>query len=134
MSLPKIALGSQGLQVSKLGYGCMGLTTAYGTKLQDDAIVEMLEKVYGQGVTFWDTANLYVFFKPSRLLLLQSPLVCQEEIIHKALHSVGRDNIVMATKTGIGVSIFPKLKIYACLLYTSPSPRDQRGSRMPSSA
>ena len=30
--------------------------------------------------------------------------------------------------------IFYRLKVYTCLLYTSPSPRDQRGSRMPSSA
>ena len=32
-----------------------------------------------------------------------------------------------------GISDF-HLKAYSCLLYTSPSPRDQRGSRMPSSA
>ena len=32
------------------------------------------------------------------------------------------------------VTIIPKESIKACLLYTSPSPRDQRGSRMPSSA
>jgi aryl-alcohol dehydrogenase-like predicted oxidoreductase len=110
-SLPKIALGSQGLQVSKLGFGCMGLTTAYGSKLPDDEIVSMLEKVYEQGVNFWDTANLYVFLEPSRLLRLQSPLVCQEEIIQKALHSVGRDNIVIATKTGVSLSVFPKITI-----------------------
>ena len=46
-----IALGTQGLHVSKLGYGCMGLTTAYGSKLPDDEIVSLLEKVYAQGVT-----------------------------------------------------------------------------------
>lgn len=112
-SLPKIALGSQGLQVSKLGFGCMGLTTAYGSKMPDDDIVSLLEKVYEQGCNFWDTANLYVFPQFSRLLRLQSPIVCQEEIIQKALHSdkVGRDNIVIATKTGVSLSVFPKIQI-----------------------
>ena len=116
MSLPKIALGSQGLEVTKLGYGCMGLTTAYGKKQPDDTIVDMLEKVYEHGVNLWDTANLYVYPQFSRLLRLQSPLVCQEEIIQKALHGEkvgGRDNIVIATKTGVAISLFPKLKIYA---------------------
>ena len=113
--LPKIALGSQGLHVSKIGFGCMGLTTAYGSKMPDDDICQLLEKVYEQGVNFWDTANLYVFLEPSRLLRLQSPVVCQEEIIQKALHSdkVGRDNIVIATKTGITMSVFPKLQLHA---------------------
>ena len=58
-TMETIALGSQGLKVSKLGYGCMGLTTAYGAKLPDEDIVAMLEKVYEQGVTFWDTASIY---------------------------------------------------------------------------
>lgn len=111
--LPTISLGSQGLKVTKLGYGCMGLTTAYGSKLPDDAIVEMLEKVYGNGVNLWDTANLYVYPLFSRLLKLQSPIVCQEEIISKALHKIGRDKIVMATKTGVDIKLFPRLKIVA---------------------
>ena len=38
------------------------------------------------------------------------------------------------TATGPGTASDASKKIYTCLLYTSPSPRDQRGSRMPSSA
>lgn len=106
-----IALGTQGLEVSKLGYGCMGLTTAYGSKLPDDEIVSLLEKVYEQGVTFWDTANLYVFPDLSRLFTLQSPIVCQEEILAKAIKKIGRENLQIATKTGVQIKIFPKLKI-----------------------
>ena len=42
---------------------------------------------------------------------------------------------VFDDKVGIGIdSPLSQLDIYGCLLYTSPSPRDQRGSRMPSSA
>lgn len=58
-AMETIALGSQGLKVSKLGYGCMGLTTAYGAKMPDEEIVALLEKVYEAGVTFWDTASIY---------------------------------------------------------------------------
>ena len=108
-----IALGSQGLQVSKLGYGCMGLTTAYGTKLPDEEIVSLLEKVYEQGITFWDTANLYVFPDPWRLVKLQSPIVCQEEILVLAIKKVGRQNLQIATKTGVEIRLFPSLRIIA---------------------
>ena len=37
----------------------MDLTTAYGAKLPDEDIIAMLEKVYEQGVTFWDTGSIY---------------------------------------------------------------------------
>jgi hypothetical protein len=63
----------------------MGLTTAYSGKLPDDEIVALLEKVYDQGVTFWDTANIYAYFDPSRLLKFSSPVACQELIITKAI-------------------------------------------------
>ena len=45
---------------------------------------------------------------------------------------IGVDGKLRKTKTG-ELSIFAD-QIHVCLLYTSPSPRDQRGSRMPSSA
>lgn len=111
MTIPQVALGSQGLKVSKLGYGCMGLTTAYGSKLPDKEIVQLLHKVYEQGVTFWDTANLYCYFDPMRILTLRSPVACQEEILAKAIHEIGRDKLQIATKTGVRLSVFPSLKI-----------------------
>jgi aryl-alcohol dehydrogenase-like predicted oxidoreductase len=108
----KIKLGTQGLEVTKLGYGCMGLTTAYGPKIADEEIVGLLKKVYDNaGINFWDTANIYAFPKFSRLLTLKSPLVCQEEIICDAIKECGRENIVIATKTGVEIKIFPKLAI-----------------------
>ncbi|CAN8076365.1 unnamed protein product [Agarophyton chilense] len=111
--MDNIALGTQGLLVSKLGFGCMGLTTAYGPKLPDDQIVALLEKAASLGVTFWDTANIYAFPDFWRLLRLSSPVVCQEEIISHAIEKVGRDNITIATKTGIRLSVFPKLSLKA---------------------
>jgi aryl-alcohol dehydrogenase-like predicted oxidoreductase len=111
MTIETIALGSQGLEVTKLGFGCMGLTTGDGKKLPDDEIVSLLEKVAEKGVRLWDTANLYVFMDLKRLLFFSSPIVCQEEIIKKGLEKVGRDKIVIATKTGVQVRVFPTLKI-----------------------
>lgn len=99
--MKQIALGSQGLKVSQIGFGCMGLTTAYGTKLPDEEIVSLLKTVYDRGITLWDTANLYMFYDPSRIERGLPPFACQEEIIEKALHQVGRENVVLATKTGI---------------------------------
>lgn len=98
-----IALGTQGLKVSQLGFGCMGLTTAYGSKMPDDDIVSLLKTVYEQGITLWDTANIYSFYDPSRVERGLSPVACQEEIIEKALHQIGRKNVVIATKTGIKI-------------------------------
>ena len=51
--ITKIPLGTDGLEVTKLGYGCMGLTTAYGPKQPDDEIVSLLNKVYNNaGINF----------------------------------------------------------------------------------
>ena len=46
------------------------------------------------------------------------------------------DELIAETQAGIGTPATPTPigEFYVCLLYTSPSPRDQRGSRMPSSA
>ena len=54
-------------------------------------------------------------------------------IDHEYCHMEQLTNLDALPTTGFKVSAFP-LKIKGCLLYTSPSPRDQRGSRMPSSA
>lgn len=108
-----IALGSEGLTVSKLGFGCMGLTTAYGTKIPDDQIIALLEKTHELGITLWDTANIYVFPNFWRLLRFSSPIVCQEEIIAHAVEKVGRENIKIATKTGLELSFVPKFKMQA---------------------
>lgn len=106
-----IALGTQGLVVSKMGFGCMGLTTAYGPKLADEDIFKILDKVVETGITFWDTANIYVYPDWSRLLSFRSPVVCQEEVLGKAIAKIGRDKLVIATKTGNQLDVFPKIKI-----------------------
>lgn len=105
--MKQIALGSQGLKVSEIGYGCMGLTSFYGDKVPDSGIVEILNKSYQLGVTMWDTANVYIYMDLWRIFKLKSPIACQEEIIAKALHKVGRQNIILATKTGLDLQLIP---------------------------
>lgn len=77
----------------------------------DAEIVSLLEKVEKSGVKLWDTANVYVYMDLKRLLLLSSPIVCQEEVIGKALEKVGRNEITICTKTGIEFHVFPTLKV-----------------------
>lgn len=103
-----VSLGSQGLEVSELGLGCMGLTSFYGAKLPDDQVINVIEQASAKGVTLFDTANIYVYPDFSRLLTLRSPIVCQEEIIAYAIAKVGRENIVIATKTGLELKLIPK--------------------------
>jgi aryl-alcohol dehydrogenase-like predicted oxidoreductase len=51
-------LGSQGLQVSALGLGCMGMSMAYGPADEDESVAT-LERALDLGITFFDTANAY---------------------------------------------------------------------------
>jgi len=55
----KVPLGRSGLEVSRLGFGCMGLAEFYGDALTDKAAEEVLEAVLAHGVNFLDTADMY---------------------------------------------------------------------------
>jgi len=77
-------LGTAGLQVPKLGLGCMGMSYAYGTG--DDAeSLRVLDRCLELGITFWDTAEMYGPFK-------------NEELLGRALRNKSRDKITIATK------------------------------------
>jgi aryl-alcohol dehydrogenase-like predicted oxidoreductase len=78
-------LGRQGLEVSALGLGCMGMSHAYGTP--DDAeSIATLHRATELGVNFFDTAEVY------------GPFI-NEELVGRALHD-RRDRVVIATKFG----------------------------------
>ena len=102
-----VALGTQGLRVSELGYGCMGLTTFYGTKLPDEDIVNILRKSYDLGINFWDTATLYSFPR-------ESEMVCQQVILAQAIKQIGRENLVIGSKIGLKLEWKPQMKIEPC--------------------
>lgn len=85
-AMHKQTLGKQGLEVSAIGYGCMGLNFAYREILDEAAAVAMLRAAHERGVTFFDTAEIYGPFT-------------NEQLVGKALGPV-RDEIVIATKFG----------------------------------
>ena len=78
-------LGTQGLSVSELGLGCMGMSEFYAG--QDDVeSIATLHRALELGVTFWDTADMYGPFK-------------NEELIGRAIAD-RRDTVTLATKFG----------------------------------
>jgi aryl-alcohol dehydrogenase-like predicted oxidoreductase len=76
----------QGLTVSSVGLGCMGLSQSYGPPLDREAGVALVRAAVERGVTFFDTAEVY------------GPFV-NEELVGQALAPV-RDQVVIATKFG----------------------------------
>lgn len=82
----KRKLGKSGLEVSALGFGCMGLSFGYGPATDRNDAVALIRAAFERGVTFFDTAEAY------------GPGV-NEEVVGKALAPM-RDNVVIATKFG----------------------------------
>jgi aryl-alcohol dehydrogenase-like predicted oxidoreductase len=78
-------LGRSGLQVSALGFGCMGLSYGYGAGVDRAAGVQLIRQAFDRGVTFFDTAEAYG--------------ALNEEMVGGALAPV-RDQVVIATKFG----------------------------------
>ena len=65
--MQKRSLGSQGLVVSELGLGCMGMSEFYGTADEDESIAS-IHRAIELGVTFLDTADMYGPFTNERLV------------------------------------------------------------------
>ncbi len=82
-------LGKGGLEVSAIGLGCMGMSTNYGPAKDRAEMVSLLRTAVDEGVTFFDTAEVY------------GPLV-NEELVGEGLQPV-RDQIVIATKFGFNI-------------------------------
>ncbi|HXI20103.1 MAG TPA: aldo/keto reductase [Gemmatimonadales bacterium] len=79
------SLGPQGLEVSALGLGCMGMSQSYGVPDDTESIATM-HRAIELGVTFFDTAEVYGPFT-------------NEELVGRALKG-RRDQVVLATKFG----------------------------------
>ena len=84
--MQKRKLGKSHLEVSALGFGCMGLSFAYGPALDRKAAISLLRAAFDRGVTFFDTAEAYGPFT-------------NEEVVGEALAPI-RDQVVIATKFG----------------------------------
>ncbi|UTN04469.1 aldo/keto reductase [Flavobacterium bizetiae] len=83
--MEKRILGTQGLEVSALGLGCMGLSFAYGAQIEKQHAIKIIREAYEQGITFFDTAEAYG--------------IANEELVGEAL-SPFRKEVVIATKFG----------------------------------
>jgi aryl-alcohol dehydrogenase-like predicted oxidoreductase len=90
--MEKRRLGRSNLEVSALGYGCMGLNFAYGPAVERQAAISTIRTAFENGVTFFDTAEAYGPFT-------------NEELVGEAVAPF-RDQVVLATKFGFkeGVS------------------------------
>lgn len=78
-------LGSQGLEVSKIGLGCMGMSQSYGPADEKESLAT-IDRALDLGITFFDTAEVYGPFH-------------NEELLGRALKG-RRDRVVIATKFG----------------------------------
>ena len=88
MALPKRRLGRQGLEVSALGLGCMGMSQSYGAADEAESIAT-IHRALDLGVTFFDTAEVYGPFT-------------NEDLVGRALAG-RRHEVVIATKFGFRI-------------------------------
>lgn len=79
-------LGNGGLEVSALGLGCMGMSFSYGPPADKQQMISLIHRAVEQGVTFFDTAEVYGPFT-------------NEELVGEALAPF-RGRVVIATKFG----------------------------------
>lgn len=84
--MEKRKLGNNGLEVSALGLGCMGLTFGYGPATDEATAIELIQKAYDLGITFFDTAEAY-------------SQGANEALLGKAIKNF-RNEVVIATKFG----------------------------------
>lgn len=59
MALPRKKLGSQGLEVSSQGLGCMGMSFFYGPPKPEEKMIDLIHYALDSGITFLDTSDLY---------------------------------------------------------------------------
>ena len=84
--MQKRILGNSNLEVSALGLGCMGMSSAYGPAADKQEMIALIRTAVERGITFFDTAEVYGPF-------------ANEELVGEALVPL-RDQVVIATKFG----------------------------------
>ena len=84
--IEKRKLGNQGLEVSAIGLGCMGMSFGLGPAADKKEMITLIRKAFEKGVTFFDTAEVYGPFT-------------NEELVGEALEPF-KKQVVIATKFG----------------------------------
>lgn len=87
--MQKRTLGKTGLEVSAIGYGCMGLDFGYANKVSKQDGITLIRQAFERGVTFFDTAEVYGPFT-------------NEQMVGEALKPM-RGDVVIATKFGFNI-------------------------------
>lgn len=87
--MQKRMLGKNGLEVSAIGLGCMGMSSGYGDPRDKGEMIKLINTAIDQGVNFFDTAEVYGPY-------------ANEEILGDAISSI-RDKVVVATKFGFDI-------------------------------
>jgi aryl-alcohol dehydrogenase-like predicted oxidoreductase len=87
--MQKRKLGKRNLEVSAIGFGCMGLSFGYGPAVDKQQGISIIRAAVERGVTFFDTAEVYGPF-------------ANEELVGEALAPF-RDQVVIATKFGFNI-------------------------------
>ncbi|XP_011073932.2 auxin-induced protein PCNT115-like isoform X1 [Sesamum indicum] len=88
VNVPRIKLGSQGLEVSKQGLGCLGMSTSYAPRKPEPEMIELIHHAINSGVTFLDTSDVY------------GPHT-NEILLGKAMKGGMREKVQIATKFGV---------------------------------
>lgn len=86
--MKKRTLG-QGLEVSAIGLGCMGMSAAFGPAMDRNEAIRLIRAAVDRGETFFDTAEVYGPY-------------ANEELVGEALRPV-REQVVIATKFGFDI-------------------------------
>jgi aryl-alcohol dehydrogenase-like predicted oxidoreductase len=89
--MQKRKLGKKGLEVSAIGLGCMGMSSAYGPAADKGEMIKLIRSAHDLGITHFDTAEAY------------GPFV-NEELVGEALQPI-RDKVVIATKFGFDIDL-----------------------------
>jgi aryl-alcohol dehydrogenase-like predicted oxidoreductase len=92
--IQKRKLGNSNLEVSAIGLGCMGMSFGYGPAADKKEMITLIHKAVEQGVTFFDTAEVYGPFT-------------NEELVGEALKPF-RNEVVIATKFGFNIDRIKK--------------------------
>lgn len=87
--MQKRKLGNNGLEVSAIGLGCMGMSFGYGPAGEKSEMIKVIRAAVEQGVTFFDTAEVYGPFT-------------NEELVGEALAPF-KGEVVIATKFGFNI-------------------------------
>ncbi|XP_039022477.1 probable aldo-keto reductase 1 isoform X2 [Hibiscus syriacus] len=102
VEIPRVKLGTQGLEVSKLGFGCVGLTGGYNDHVPEDVGISIIKHAFDRGITFFDTSDIY------------GPKT-NEILIGKALKQLPREKVQLATKFG-----FEKIDLTGIIINGTP--------------